>query len=259
MAYYLPIIIMTKENNYIVQFIDVHKSFNSNHVHRGINLSINEGENVCILGGSGSGKSVILKELCGLIDIDSGRILIEGEDITALGEQELVRVRKKIGMLFQGSALFDSLDVYENIAFPVRQNFDYTEDKIKSIVQENLDIIGLRGIEDKYPSDLSGGMKKRVALARALAMKPKILLYDEPTTGLDPINIKRINQLIRDMQSKFGITALIITHDIISSAFEVADRVAFLHEGKIIFCGSVQETKNSDIPALRDFIEGRFD
>ncbi len=249
---------MTNNYDYIIEFIDVHKSFNSNYVLKGINLGIKKGENLCILGGSGSGKTVILKELCGLINVDKGKILIEGEDITALNEDETIRVRKKIGMLFQGSALFDSLDVYENIAFPIRQNFNYSEDKIKSIVQENLNITGLGRIEDKYPSDLSGGMKKRVALARALAMKPKILLYDEPTTGLDPTNIKRINQLIRDMQAKFGITAIIITHDVISSAFEVSDKIAFLYEGKIIFCGSVEQTRNTQIKELKDFIEGRF-
>lgn len=249
---------MTNNYDYIIEFIDVHKSFNSNYVLKGINLGIKKGENLCILGGSGSGKTVILKELCGLINVDKGKILIEGEDITALNEDETIRVRKKIGMLFQGSALFDSLDVYENIAFPIRQNFNYSEDKIKSIVQENLNITGLGRIEDKYPSDLSGGMKKRVALARALAMKPKILLYDEPTTGLDPTNIKRINQLIRDMQAKFGITAIIITHDIISSAFEVSDKIAFLYDGKIIFCGSVEQTRNTQIKELKDFIEGRF-
>ncbi len=249
---------MTEDQENIIEFIDVHKSFNSNHVHRGINLKIKKGENVCILGGSGSGKSVILKELCGLIEIDKGKILVEGEDITSLDEEQVLRVRKKIGMLFQGSALFDSLDVYENIAFPIRENFKYSEDQIGSIVSENLEIIGLKGIEDKYPSDLSGGMKKRVALARALAMKPKILLYDEPTTGLDPINIKRINQLIRDMQSKFGMTAIIITHDIISSAFEVSDRVAFLYDGRIIFCGTVDQAKNTEIKEFKDFIEGRY-
>lgn len=249
---------MTNNYDYIIEFIDVHKSFNSNYVLKGINLGIKKGENLCILGGSGSGKTVILKELCGLINVDKGKILIEGEDITALNEDETIRVRKKIGMLFQGSALFDSLDVYENIAFPIRQNFNYSEDKIKSIVQENLNITGLGRIEDKYPSDLSGGMKKRVALARALAMKPKILLYDEPTTGLDPTNIKRINQLIRDMQAKFGITAIIITHDVISSAFEVSDKIAFLYDGKIIFCGSVEQTRNTQIKELKDFIEGRF-
>lgn len=249
---------MSKESEYIIEFVDVHKSFNSNHVHRGINLGVKKGENICILGGSGSGKSVILKELCGLIEIDKGKILVEGEDITSLDEGQVLRVRKKIGMLFQGSALFDSLDVYENIAFPIRENFKYSEDQIGSIVRENLDIIGLEGIEDKYPSDLSGGMKKRVALARALAMKPKILLYDEPTTGLDPINIKRINQLIRDMQSRFSMTAIIITHDIVSSAFEVSDRVAFLYDGKIIFYGTVDQAKNTEIKEFRDFIEGRY-
>jgi phospholipid/cholesterol/gamma-HCH transport system ATP-binding protein len=242
----------------IIELKDIHKSFNSKNVHTGVTLSIKKGENMTILGGSGSGKSVLLKEITGLIKVDKGEVIIEGENIVPMGEEELIHVRKKIGMLFQGAALFDSLTVAENIAYPIREHFKYAEDKIKEIVAENLEHVGLPGIEDKLPSDLSGGMKKRVGLARALAMNPKILLYDEPTTGLDPPNISRINHLIRHMKQRFRVTGIVITHDV-ASAFEVSDRIAFLFKGKIIFVGTVEEAKRTDIEALSDFIHGRLD
>ncbi|HSC34108.1 MAG TPA: ATP-binding cassette domain-containing protein, partial [Thermodesulfobacteriota bacterium] len=166
-------------------------------------------------------------------------------------------VRKKMGMLFQGAALFDSLTVEENVAYPLRENTTLPENEIRDMVAKNLELVGLPGIEDKMPSDLSGGMKKRVGLARAMAMNPRILLYDEPTTGLDPPNISRINQLIRSMQEQFGITAVIITHDV-KSAFEISDRIAFLCHGKILFTGTVEEAEKSDIEVLSDFIHGRM-
>lgn len=243
--------------DHIIKIIGVYKSFNSKRVHNGIDLFIRRGENITVLGGSGTGKSVLLKEITGLIKPDCGQILIEGEDIVPMGESELIRVRKKMGMLFQGAALFDSLTVAENIAYPLREHTSLSEEEIKEIVARNLELVGLPGIEDKLPGDLSGGMKKRVGLARAMAMNPQILLYDEPTTGLDPPNTKRINTLIRNLQKKFGVTGIIITHDV-ESAFEVSDRVAFLHEGKIIFTGTVSEAKNSGIEALDDFIHGRI-
>lgn len=244
--------------HYIVELKDIHKSFDSKKVHTGINLSIKQGENITVLGGSGSGKSVLLKEITGLIKPDMGDVIIEHENIVPMDEADLVHVRKKIGMLFQGAALFDSLTVAENIAYPLRESSNFTEDDIKKVVSTNLELVGLEGIEDKLPSDLSGGMKKRVGLARAMAMNPKILLYDEPTTGLDPPNTSRINNLIRDMQKKFGITGVIITHDV-KSAFEISDRIAFLHRGKIIFEGTVDEAQNSDIELLMDFIQGRIE
>ena len=244
--------------NYIVELKDIHKSFDSKKVHTGINLSIKQGENITVLGGSGSGKSVLLKEITGLIKPDMGDVIIEHENIVPMDEADLVHVRKKMGMLFQGAALFDSLTVAENIAYPLRESSNFTEDDIKKVVSTNLELVGLEGIEDKLPSDLSGGMKKRVGLARAMAMNPKILLYDEPTTGLDPPNTSRINNLIRDMQKKFGITGVIITHDV-KSAFEISDRIAFLHRGKIIFEGTVDEAQNSDIELLMDFIQGRIE
>jgi len=244
--------------NYIVELKDIHKSFDSKKVHTGINLSIKQGENITVLGGSGSGKSVLLKEITGLIKPDMGDVIIEHENIVPMDEADLVHVRKKMGMLFQGAALFDSLTVAENIAYPLRESSNFTEDDIKKVVSTNLELVGLEGVEDKLPSDLSGGMKKRVGLARAMAMNPKILLYDEPTTGLDPPNTSRINNLIRDMQKKFGITGVIITHDV-KSAFEISDRIAFLHRGKIIFEGTVDEAQNSDIELLMDFIQGRIE
>ena len=246
------------ENGIIIDIKDVYKSFDEKKVHTGVTLSIRKGESITVLGGSGSGKSVLLKEITGLLKPESGDVIIEGENIVPMDESELVRVRKKMGMLFQGAALFDSLSVYENIAYPLRENTDFAEDKIAETVATNLHHVGLPGIEDKMPADLSGGMKKRVGLARALAMNPKILLYDEPTTGLDPPNISRINQLIRYMQAEFGITGVIITHDV-ASAFEVSDRVAFLYDGKIVFTGTVDEARNTQIEELRNFIEGRMD
>jgi phospholipid/cholesterol/gamma-HCH transport system ATP-binding protein len=246
------------KEDFIVELKDVYKSFNSKEVHTGVTLAIRRDESITILGGSGSGKSVLLKEITGLVRPDSGQIIIEGEDIVPMDENELVHVRKKIGMLFQGAALFDSLTVHENIAYPLREHSKHTENEIKEIVSRNLELVGLPGIEDKLPSDLSGGMKKRVGLARAMAMEPKILLYDEPTTGLDPPNISRINHLIREMQRKFGVTGIIITHDV-ASTFEISDRIAFLYKGKIIFVGTVEEAKNTTIDILSDFIHGRLD
>ena len=242
----------------IIGIKNVYKAFDSKEVHTGVTLSIKKGENITVLGGSGSGKSVLLKEITGLLKPDSGDVIIEGPNIVPMDERELVNVRKNIGMLFQGSALFDSLTVEENIAYPLRENASFLENEIKEIVAKNLELVGLPDIEDKMPSDLSGGMKKRVGLARAMAMNPKILLYDEPTTGLDPPNITRINLLIRDMQAQFGITGVIITHDV-QSAFEISDRVAFLYHGKIVFTGTVEEAKNTDVEILSDFINAKME
>ncbi|MCK5391301.1 MAG: ABC transporter ATP-binding protein [Deltaproteobacteria bacterium] len=242
----------------IIGIKNVYKAFDSKEVHMGVNLSIEKGENITVLGGSGSGKSVLLKEITGLLKPDSGDVIVEGENIVSLDERELVNVRKKIGMLFQGSALFDSLTVEENIAYPLRESANFPENEIKDIVARNLEMVGLPDIEDKMPSDLSGGMKKRVGLARAMARNPKILLYDEPTTGLDPPNITRINNLIRDMQKQFGITGVIITHDV-QSAFEISDKIAFLYHGKIVFTGTVEEAKNTDVEILSDFINAKME
>ena len=243
------------QDEIIIDIKDVYKAFGPKEVHMGLTLSIKKGENITVLGGSGSGKSVLLKEITGLLKPESGDVFVEGENVVPMEETELVSVRKKMGMLFQGAALFDSLTVEDNVAYPIREATKLPENEIRDIVAKNLELVGLPGIEDKMPSDLSGGMKKRVGLARAMAMNPRILLYDEPTTGLDPPNISRINHLIRSMQAQFGITAVIITHDV-KSAFEISDRIAFLHHGKIIFTGTVDEAERSDIEVLSYFING---
>ncbi|MGH7885188.1 MAG: ABC transporter ATP-binding protein [Thermodesulfobacteriota bacterium] len=245
-------------NGNIIELTEVYKAFGNKFVHKGINLSIRMGENLTILGGSGGGKSVMLKEINGLIKPDSGSVNVLGKNVCSMDDEELTEVRKDIGMLFQGAALFDSLTVAENIAYPLIENSDLGGDEIKEIIATNLEMIGLPGIEDRYPSDLSGGMKKRVGLARAMSTHPKILLYDEPTTGLDPPNISRINELIKTMRDKFGITGVIITHDL-QSAYEISDRIAFLHDGKIVFTGTVEETWMNEIEEFRDFIEGKLE
>ncbi len=239
----------------IIELINVHKTFGQKVVHNGVDLDIFEGEKITVLGGSGSGKSVLLKEINGLLRPDSGKVVIDGGDITTMPESELINVRKNIGMLFQGSALFDSLPVWDNVAYTLVENSSLSKEEIDKVVKKKLALVGLPDIEDKMPGDLSGGMKKRVGLARALAKTPKILLYDEPTTGLDPPNIIRINDLIIDMNKKFNITSVIITHDI-ESAFAVSDRIAFLHDGKIVFVGSVEDAKNTDNKELHNFING---
>lgn len=242
----------------IIELKEVYKAFGNKTVHKGINLTIREGENLTILGGSGGGKSVMLKEINGLVKPDSGNVNVMDKDVCSMSEEELTEVRKDIGMLFQGAALFDSLTVAENIAYPLIENSDLGENEINKIISTNLEMIGLPGIEDRFPNDLSGGMRKRVGLARAMATHPKILLYDEPTTGLDPPNISRINELIKTMRDKFGITGVIITHDL-QSAYEISDRIAFLHDGKIIFTGTVEETWMNEIEEFRDFIEGKLE
>lgn len=241
--------------NKIIELKDVHKSFGEKVVHRGINLDIYEGEKITVLGGSGTGKSVLLKLIIGFIKPDHGTITVMGKNVTAIAEDELLSIRKGIGMLFQGSALFDSLTVWENVAYALSNDSNFSPDEMDKVVKEKLSLVGLTEVESRMPADLSGGMKKRVALARALATTPRILLYDEPTTGLDPPNINRINDLIRHMNKQFKIASVIITHDI-ESAFAVSDRIAFLHEGKIVFVGTVEEVKNSSCEVLRDFVNG---
>ncbi|NOY76874.1 MAG: ABC transporter ATP-binding protein [Calditrichaeota bacterium] len=240
-------------NDFIV-FEDLHKRFGEHEVLRGINLSIAEGETIVILGGSGAGKSVLLRHINGLLKPDEGRILVDGEDITDFSEEQLIPVRTKVGMVFQGGALFDSLDVFENVAYALREHTHFSEEEIAVRVREKLRLVGLEGSEDMMPSDLSGGMKKRVSLARALAIEPKGLLYDEPTTGLDPIIAKKINEMIRNLQEILGVTSVVVTHDI-KSAFTVGDRIALLYKGKIRFVGTVEETRATDDPIVREFIE----
>ncbi|MBI5299341.1 MAG: ABC transporter ATP-binding protein [Deltaproteobacteria bacterium] len=246
-----------KNANPIIRFKNISISFGNLNVLNGMDLTIYEGETITIIGGSGSGKSVALKLLLGVLKPDSGFVYFQGRDVTTMDEKELIQMRKQFGMLFQGGALFDSLSVKENIAYPLREHFDYTENELDRIVTKKLSLIGLPGVEQRMPADLSGGMKKRVGLARAIAADPKVILYDEPTTGLDPANTQRINRLIIQMQEKLKVTSIVVTHDM-ESAFTVSDRLALLKDGKICFVGTKEETKKSTDPTVRGFIEGKM-
>ncbi len=239
----------------MIEIIELYKSFGKNHVLRGVNLRVGKGESVVVIGGSGSGKSVLIKNIIGLLKPDSGKVIIDGIDITVLKEKELYEVRKKFGMLFQYAALFDSLKVWENVAFALIRQKGMSEREAKEIAQEKLRMVGLVGVEDLMPSELSGGMKKRVGLARAIAHEPEILLYDEPTTGLDPIMADAINDLIIEMKNRLKVTSVAITHDM-NSAYKIADRIAMLYNGVIIETGTPEEIRNTANPIVRQFITG---
>ena len=239
----------------MIEIINLHKSFNAKQVLRGVNLHIERGETMVVIGGSGSGKSVLIKHIIGLLIPDEGSVRVEGVDIFGLSEGELNNIRKKFGMLFQGAALFDSLSVWENVGFALKEHTDYSKAEIRDIAERKLEMVGLRGSGDLMPSELSGGMRKRVGLARAIAMEPEILLYDEPTTGLDPIMADAINDLIVDMKNKINVTGVAITHDM-NSAYKIGDRIAMLYEGRIHGIGTPDEIKMSDDPVIRQFITG---
>ncbi len=224
-------------------------------VYDDLNLCIERGEALGIIGGSGQGKSVLLKLLIGLLPTDHGSIIFDGQDLTQLSETQFAPIRKRIGMLFQGSALFDSLTVRENVAYGLREHENPTETEISTRVAEALAYVGLEGIEAMMPSDLSGGMKKRVALARAVAIRPEVLLYDEPTTGLDPINTTRINRLIVRLQEQLHVTSVVVTHDMHSADF-VSDRIAMIHHGRVIFTGTPSEMRESTDQRVRNFVQG---
>lgn len=236
-----------------IQFVDVYLAFGKNKVLNGLNLEIRKGETLTILGGSGTGKSVTLKILLGIMRPDRGDVFFKGGRVNKMREKELNEMRKNFGMLFQGAALFDSLTVKENIAYPLREHFDYEEEKLGRIVSEKLALVGLEKVEKMMPGDLSGGMKKRVGLARAIAANPEVILYDEPTTGLDPANTERINNLILEMQKRLEVTSVVVTHDI-DSAFQVSNRLALLKEGQIRFVGTPDEAGKSDNRDIREFI-----
>ncbi len=225
-----------------------------NQILKNISLSIKRGEIFVIMGLSGAGKSTILRLLNGLIKANSGSVLVDGVDITGLSEKALAEVRRKVGMLFQSAALFDSLTVAENVSFAWR-NEKINDIQKREMVRETLSVVGLVGVEDKMPSELSGGMKKRVGLARAIAMKPQALLYDEPTSGLDPMTSNTILELIKDLNERLQVTSVVVTHEL-ASAFAIADRVALLHDGKIVFVGSVSEMEEANIPLVKKFITG---
>ena len=239
----------------MIEVKDLKKSFGSNKVLDGVNLRIESGESVIIIGRSGGGKSILLKHLIGLISPDSGQVLIEGRDISHMQERELIEVRRKFGMLFQSAALFDSLTVGENISFVLRRERKLNDSEVKERVAEVLEMVELPGIEEKKPAELSGGMRKRVGLARAIIYKPEIVLYDEPTTGLDPIVSDSIDKLMLRVCEKLKVTSIVVTHDM-RSARQVGQRILMLHQGKIYVTGTPDEIFSSDDPVVHRFVNG---
>lgn len=240
----------------MIQIKNLHKSFGSLQVLRGLTLEIPQNQITVILGRSGQGKSVLLKHIIRLIKPDSGEIYVDGEEVTRLEGEALQRLRRKCGLLFQDAALFDSMDVFDNVAFPLREHTDYGEAEVTERVARALSLVGLKGIEDRWPDQLSGGMRKRVGLARALVLEPQIILYDEPTTGLDPITSAQINRLIVDTQRRLGMTALVISHDM-ESTRGIADKVVMLNQGVIVEEGNAKEFFASKNKGVQQFIHGQ--
>jgi phospholipid/cholesterol/gamma-HCH transport system ATP-binding protein len=237
---------------------DLHKSFGPNHVLRGIDLSVRRGQIFTLLGGSGTGKSVLLKHIIGLLHPDRGRVCVEGAEVTDLRERDWVEVRKHIGFVFQGAALFDSLSVLENVAYALREHLHLTPQEIRLRVAACLESVGLVGIEHLMPAELSGGMRKRVGVARAIALEPSAVLYDEPTTGLDPANSKRIGQLIVDLRARLGVTSIIVTHDL-DLCFAISDRIALLEDGRLVAEGTPDEIRSSPREDVQAFLDGGSD
>jgi len=239
----------------LIHIRNLDKRFGPKIVFKGLNLDIDAGEARVVIGRSGEGKSVLLKHIIGLLEPDAGTIEVDGIRLDWRRRDTLARVRKVVGMLFQGAALFDSMHVHDNVAFGLVEQHRLPSDEIDRIVEEKLELVNLPGTGHLMPAELSGGMKKRVGLARALAAEPKIMLYDEPTTGLDPINADAINDLIIDMKRKLGVTSVVVTHDMVS-AYKIADRISMLHEGRIIETATPDEIRNTENPFVRQFVEG---
>ncbi len=241
----------------LIHFEHLKKSFGPKRVFDGLELSVRAGETMVVIGGSGSGKSVLLKCLIGLLRPEEGRILFEGHDLTRFSEQEFIAVRRHVAMVFQGSALFDSLSVGENVAYPLREHFpDMPPEEVARRVAEKLAWVNLPGIENMMPADLSGGMRKRVGLARAIATDPEVILWDEPTTGLDPVTTQSIVAMINSMKQKLGCTSIVVTHDMVS-AFQLADRIAMLANRRIVQVGTPEEMRRSTVPEVRAFMDAR--
>ncbi len=239
----------------MIRLENVHKAFNSKNVLNGVDLDINDGETFLLIGRSGAGKSVLLKNILGLLRPDSGKIIVDNTDITKLDNRQLKQVRLDFGLVFQGGALFDFLTIEENVGFFLYQHKKMPKAEVRKQVTETLALVGLEGIEDAYPYQLSGGMKKRVAIARAIIYKPKVIIYDEPTTGVDPIAVDKIVNLIEDLHQKLSITSLVVTHDL-EVGLKLADRLAFLLGGRIIFEGNKQDLEKSEDKRVKQFIEG---
>ena len=240
----------------MIHIVNLEKSFGKNAVLCGVNLTVEKGETMVVIGQSGSGKSVLLKHIIGLLKPDAGEIFIDGVEITRLREDDLQHMIRKFGMLFQGAALFDSMTVAENVRFGLDRYTQSTEGEVRTAVAESLAVVGLRNVEHLMPHELSGGMKKRVGLARAIAYRPEIMLYDEPSTGIDPIRADAINELINKLKREMNVTSVVITHDMVSS-YKIADRIAMLYEGRIIEVGTPEEIQNSANPVIQQFIHGQ--
>lgn len=239
----------------VIRVENLWKSFRGQAVLKGIDFSVNQGETFVIIGGSGQGKSVLLKHIIGLLKSDEGNVYVQGTPIMDLSKRELYRIRRKMGMVFQEAALFDSMSILDNVAFALRMHTDLPESEIKEQALEKLLKVGLDNVEKKFPSEISGGMKKRVGIARAIALSPEILLYDEPTTGLDPVLASAIDELVLKMQSELSVTSIVITHDM-KSAMRIADRILFLFQGKIRFIGTPEELSGTEDPVLNQFVRG---
>lgn len=239
----------------MIELINLHKNFGANFVLRGVDLTIKDGDSLAIIGRSGCGKSVMLKHIVGLLNPDEGEVKIDGLSLNDVDQKELYKIRRKFGFLFQGAALFDSMTVFENVSLPlVENNFGHSKNEIEKIVSEKLELVGLPDIQKLKPAELSGGMKKRVGLARALVTNPAYVLYDEPTTGLDPIMSDSIDELIKDLNNKIKVTSIIVTHDMFSVK-NCADKVAMMHDGKIYFTGSPQQLLDSSDVVIQNFIK----
>ncbi len=238
-----------------IQIQGLYKGFQSQPVLRGVDLTIHRGDSIVIIGQSGCGKSVLLKHIVRLLEPDQGRVVFDGEDIEHLKFSQLISVRQRIGMLFQSAALFDSMTVAENVGLGLKESRRYKESEIRELVLQKLGLVGLEDAADKNPSELSGGMRKRVGLARAIAGDPEVILYDEPTTGLDPITADMINELIIDLHKKLKVTSVSVTHDM-TSAYKIADRIVMLHEGRVEFEGTPDEVRNTENAVVKQFITG---
>jgi phospholipid/cholesterol/gamma-HCH transport system ATP-binding protein len=240
--------------SYFIEFVDVHKAFNDRTVLNGVTFGVEKGETFAILGPSGVGKTVLLTHVVGLVKPDAGRIIVDGQDITGMSERELAQVRKKTQLVFQSGALFDSLAVWENVAFPLTEA-GQSDEQIEKEVSETLQLVEIEDLAELMPSELSTGMKRAVAIARAVAAHPQAILYDEPTTMVDPLMSQTINKLIRKLQRQLGHTQMVVTHDIANCAEKVADRVALLHEGKFVFQGTIKELYKSDHAIVKEFVQ----
>ena len=249
------IIEFVKTKEIIIKISDLHKSFGDEKILKGVNLKIRRGETIVIIGCSGCGKTVLLRHIIGLIKPDFGIVEVDGVDISKISDNELDKIRRKFGMLFQSAALLNSLTVEENIKLGLQEHTNLSEEDMDKIVKNKIGIVGLDGAQRLKPADLSGGMRKRVGLARAISMDPEIILYDEPTTGLDPVRAASINKLILELENTLNTTSIVITHDIVST-YQIADRIAMLYNGIIIQVGTVQEIKNTDNPIVKQFITG---